>query len=60
MTESNKTCPSLAVESQQAENVQPMTTVMAFTTPLTPSYYRPFIIGPGTPTPHTPNHYHLR
>jgi hypothetical protein len=57
MTESNKTCLSLAVESQQAENVQPMTTVTAFTTPLTPSYHCPFIMGPVTPTPHTPSHY---
>ena len=58
MTESNKSCPGLAVESQQGENVQPTATVTTFATPSTPSYYRPFVMDPVTPTPHTPSHYH--
>ena len=57
MAESNKSCPGLAVESRQGENVQPTATVTAFATPSTPSYYRPFIMDPVTPTPHTPSHY---
>ena len=65
MTESNKSCPGLqvAVESQQDENVQPTTTMTTtFTTPSTPSYYRPFFITstPVTPTLHTPSHYRPR
>ena len=60
MTESNKSCPGLAVESQQDENMQPMATLTAFTTPSTPSYYRPFFMTPVTPTLHTPSHYRPR
>jgi hypothetical protein len=63
MTESNKSCPGLqvVVESRQDENAQPTTTMTtAFTTPSTPSYYRPFSMTPVTPTLHTPSHYHPR
>ena len=62
MTESNKSCPGLAVESRQGENVQPMpmTAAMPFAAPSTPSYYRSFVMAPVTPTPHTPSHYRPR
>jgi hypothetical protein len=64
MIEGNKSCPGLAVESRQDENVQPTMTTVTVTpcaTPSTPAgYYRPFAMSPITPTPHTPSHYHPR